>query len=78
MINGFMRKILIDLTISQDEFISWYQGHAESVLATARDGRSVRFPAKILQPFVTRDGVSGTFEICFDGDNKFSSIRRAD
>ncbi|PCJ19945.1 MAG: hypothetical protein COB04_04995 [Gammaproteobacteria bacterium] len=71
-----MRKILVDLSISQDEFISWYQGHAKSVVATARDGRSVSFPAKILQPFVTREGICGAFEIRFGKDNKFSSIRR--
>ena len=73
-----MRKILIDLTISQEEFLSWYQGQAQSVLATSRDGRSVSFPAKILQPYVTRDGVSGAFEICFGADSKFTSIRKVD
>lgn len=53
-----------------------YQGVASSVHAHARDGRSIRFPANILQQFVTRDGIRGSFQIIFDDNMKFQAIRR--
>lgn len=40
------------------------------------DGRNIQFPAKVLQQFVTREGVNGTFEMEFDVNNKFVAIRR--
>ncbi|MBU2984166.1 DUF2835 domain-containing protein [Saccharophagus degradans] len=53
-----------------------YAGAAKHVLAYTRDGRSIRFPAHILRPFVTRDGVQGSFVIEFDQNNRFVGINR--
>lgn len=68
--------VIVDLTISAEEYLKLYQGVARDVVGYARDGRSVRFPAKILQPYVTHDGIRGSFCISFDKDQKFSSIRK--
>lgn len=71
-----MQQIIVDISISPDEWIKLYQGIATDVHTTARDGRSVRFPARILSRFYLRDGIRGSFRIVFDSAGKFSSIER--
>jgi len=71
-----MRKLVVDISISAENYLAVYEGAAENVFATTREGLSVRFPAKILRPFVTHDGVVGSFAIYFDNDNKFQRIER--
>ena len=71
-----MQQIIVDISISPDEWIKLYQGVATDVHTTARDGRSVRFPARILSRFYLRDGIRGSFRIVFDESGKFSSIER--
>ncbi|PCM46161.1 DUF2835 domain-containing protein [Marinobacter sp. ANT_B65] len=71
-----MHQIIVDISISPDEWIKLYQGVATDVHARARDGRSVRFPARILSRFYLQDGVRGSFRILFDDSGKFSSIER--
>ena len=71
-----MQQIIVDISISPDEWIKLYQGVATDVHTTARDGRSVRFPARILSRFYLRDGVQGSFRILFDDQGKFVSVER--
>ncbi len=68
--------VVVDLYISAEEYLKWYSHSAQDVYTTARDGRSVRFPAKILQRFVTREGIKGSFLITFDETHKFQDIVR--
>lgn len=71
-----MQTITVELMISAEDFLALYRGTAREVVATAIDGRTVRFPASVLQPFVTNDGVTGRFHIEFDEKNKFKYITR--
>lgn len=66
----------MDISISPEEWIKLYQGVATDVRTTARDGRTVRFPARILSRFYLNDGVRGSFRILFDDQGKFASIER--
>ena len=68
--------VIVDLAISAQEYLKLYRGLAADVYARARDGKRVRFPARVLQPFVTRDGVVGSFCIYFDQNRKFQSVDR--
>lgn len=70
--------MIIDLVISADEFERWYYGAAKDVIASALDGRKVRFPAAILRPYITHTGIYGRFRILFDDNNRFSRIDRID
>lgn len=70
------RSIEVVLSISADEFLALYQGIARDVVAVATDGRRVRFPARILQPYVTHQGIQGRFVIQFDASNRFAGISR--
>ncbi len=71
-----MQQIIVDISISPDEWIKLYQGVATDVRTTCRDGRSVRFPGRILSRFYLRDGIQGSFRILFDDSGKFVSIER--
>ena len=73
-----MDQIKISIRISADEYLKHYQGAAKSVFTQSVDGRSIRFPAKILQPFVTHNGIEGSFIIQFDDNKQFKEIIKID
>lgn len=68
--------ILIDIKITPEEFKKLYEGSAKNANGIARDGRRIQFPATILRPFLTHNGIIGSFEIEFDHQMKFTSIRK--
>jgi len=70
------RTIEVSLAIPADEYLAMYQGAVRDVVARAKDGRTVRFPARILQPYVTHQGIHGRFAIRFDDSNRFAGISR--
>ncbi len=45
-------------------------------MATAEDGRRVRFPAKALQRHLRPEGIHGRFELQFDSTHRFVALRR--
>lgn len=69
-------RIRFRLAISAEEYLAYYQGSAQVVIAHSDDGRTLRFPAIAIRKFVTRDGVFGDFEIIFDENNKLIEIGR--
>lgn len=71
-----MSFVIFDLQVSAEQYQRWYGGAAQNVMVTARDGRKVQFPARVLQPFVSHSGVRGTFAIYFDEDHRYKDIRR--
>ncbi|AUM14828.1 hypothetical protein Kalk_03205 [Ketobacter alkanivorans] len=71
-----MVHLIVDLVITPDEYLRWYQGSAKSVLAKTRDGRKVSFPAQSLQPYVTHGGINGTFAIHFDDNHKLVRVEK--
>ena len=73
-----MRSIIVQLRIGADEFQRLYTGTIKDVVSRSQDGLRVRFPANILRPYVTHDGVSGRFHIHFDDDNRFQGIEKID
>lgn len=68
--------VFVAIKISADEYLKSYAGTARSVLATSEDGRRIRFPANILRPFVTREGIDGRFAIFFDDSRRFTRIEK--
>ncbi len=70
------QSLIVDLSISADEYLSHYKGQARYVICHSRDGRRVRFPSSVLQRFVLRDGIRGSFCIEFDNNNRLVSFRR--
>ena len=72
-----MQTVTVRLNISPERFQAYYQGVVENVVAITNDGRTVQFPARVLRPFLSYQGVRGTFEITFDANLKFQAIQRA-
>ncbi len=71
-----MKEIIVSLHISREDYLSFYQGQVQNVVATAQDGRIVRFPAAILKGMVGHEGIHGTFKISFNDVGKFDGITR--
>lgn len=70
------QRLHVVLNISAHELEQYYEGTVGSVVATAIDGRTIRFPANILRSIVKSNGVHGTFELIFNEHSKFVSISR--
>lgn len=70
------QQLIVDIKISAEEYLKSYSGLARTVATRSRDGRRIRFPAGILRPFVTRNGIEGSFVITFDEEKKFQDIHK--
>lgn len=70
------QAIQFTLNLSYHKYLAVYEGHAQYVITQASDGRSIRFPADILKPYLTREGIQGTFVINFTENNKFHSLTK--
>ena len=73
-----MQSVIFDLYIDREEWLKIYRGEAKDVVTTSREGLTVRFPANILQKYVTHFGVQGVFEVSFNDEGKFQNIVKLD
>ncbi len=71
-----MNSIIVSLAINSAEFSRLYRGEAHEVICTAKDGRTVRFPASKLRQFLTHDGIYGDFKIYFSSENRLVKIEK--
>jgi hypothetical protein len=71
-----MNKVIINVRISNEEYLKQYRLPNCMVNTVSRDGRTIQFPANILKPFLLHNGISGSFCIIFDNKGKFQSINR--
>ncbi|WP_426417433.1 DUF2835 domain-containing protein [Aestuariirhabdus sp. LZHN29] len=71
-----MQSLIVDILIPAEQYRAHYAGAVRQVQARSRDGRLVVFPSEILRPFVTRNGIEGSFRIEFDMQGKFQRIER--
>ncbi|HAQ73546.1 MAG TPA: DUF2835 domain-containing protein [Pseudomonas sp.] len=71
-----MPSLLLDIALPADKLLAVYQGRGNRILITSREGRSVSLPAHHLRPFLTSEGVFGSFEIEFGDQGKLIALRR--
>ena len=71
-----MNSITVMLSISHQEFSRLYRGQARNVICTAKDGRTVQFPASKLRRYLTHDGIYGEFKIYFSSQNRIQEIEK--
>lgn len=71
-----MNELIVDLNISAAEYEKFYRQGDIGVLARARDGRRVRFPADSLRRFVTHSGIHGSFRIRYGADGRLQTLER--
>ncbi len=72
------QRLCVVINITAHEFVQYYQGAVDSILATTTDGRTIKFPINILRPFVKSNGVHGKFELVFNDQFKLVSVNRVD
>lgn len=71
-----MPAVRLWLSLDPEDYLPYYTGAAQWVVATAEDGRRVRFPAKALQRHLRPEGIHGRFELQFDSTHRFVALRR--
>lgn len=70
------QRIRVSVEFSYDDFRPFYEGLAKEVVAPSLDGRWIRFPASALRPYFSHTGISGIFELRFDGNRKLIALER--
>ena len=75
---GSKQDVTFSLYISANDYLYYYKGKVKYILAVSHDGKRVRFPANALQRFLTHDGISGQFRLCYDEHHKMISIEKID
>jgi hypothetical protein len=71
-----MPSLVLDVSLTSEEFLAVYQGRANRVLLRSRDGRRVSLPAHHLRPYLGHGGIRGTFELEFSSEGALLSLRR--
>jgi len=71
-----MIRLRFSLTLSSEQYLAYYQGHAKGVSVVTDTEHRIEFPAEHLRPFLTHTGISGKFEITFDEQNRFIDLQR--
>ena len=71
-----MRRLVCDLELPAETVLAVYGGAVRYVQARSREGLQVRFPVSLLRPYVTHDGVRGTFALTIDASNKLQQLQR--
>lgn len=71
-----MLSLLLDIALPAHEYLRVYQGSANRVIVRSRDGRTVSIAARHLQPFLTHEGVYGSFILEFNAQGQLLALRR--
>ena len=71
-----MPKAYFSIYIEPAELKKYYSGHAQSVVARSTRGIRVQFPANLLLPYVTHNGIKGQFELEYDENGKAIGLTR--
>ncbi|MDO8696646.1 MAG: topoisomerase II [Pseudomonadales bacterium RIFCSPLOWO2_12_59_9] len=71
-----MPVLLLDIALSAQSLLAVYQGRANRVLVSSRDGQRVNLPAHHLRPFLTHAGVYGSFALEFNAAGELLSLRK--
>jgi hypothetical protein len=70
-----MKHFVFNLNLSAQEYLQYYRGSVNKVIATCIDGKTVQFPAGLLTPFVTSGGVRGNFVLTCGDDGKVAELK---
>ena len=71
-----MNRFEFSINLSAQEYLQYYRGSVNKVVAHCTDGTTIQFPALLLKPFVTSGGVRGRFELSCDENGKGSELKR--
>ena len=73
-----MKHYIVQLELSAEEVLQYYNGQAAAVRARAHTGAIVQFPAAALRRFVEPTGVKGLFRLSVTGGGRLTALDRLD
>lgn len=71
-----MPQLILDIYIPAERLMAVYQGQANRIQVKSRTGQVVNLPAHHLRPFITREGVQGSFVMDYNAEGKLLSLNR--
>lgn len=71
-----MKQFEFQLNISAQEYLNYYRGSIQQVIARCKTGGTVQFPASLLKQFITSTGIHGQFVLTCDDAHKGSELRK--
>jgi hypothetical protein len=71
-----MPRFTLDLRLTPDEFLPYYRGEVQTVRARSVEGLVVEFPARLLQRFLTPEGICGRFVLTCDDAFRHARLER--
>lgn len=72
-----MPRFEFDLDLTPEQFLAWYRGEARMVRVRSHEGLVVEFPARLLQRFLTPEGIHGRFVLLCDDNFRHGRVERA-
>jgi len=72
-----MPSAQFSIRIDAREIEKYYRGQARSVVVKATNGLKIQFPANLLLPYISHDGVKGHFILNYDERGKAQSLHRS-
>ncbi len=73
-----MKSYEFHLRISSTEYLRYYRGTVQNVMARCTNGQTIQFPASLLKKFLAPGGISGNFRLTSDDNNKGLDLQRID
>ncbi|HCP98256.1 MAG: hypothetical protein ACI9H9_000252 [Pseudoalteromonas tetraodonis] len=64
------------INLSYNECMDYYHGRYSSIQVTADSGKTIRFAAHYLRPFMSSLGIRGRFRLILSNENKFIRLER--
>ncbi|WP_120996432.1 DUF2835 domain-containing protein [Stutzerimonas urumqiensis] len=71
-----MQSLVLDIALPAERLVAVYQGRANRIMATSRDGRRVSLPVHHLRPYLTREGIHGSFRLEFSDSGELKALTR--
>jgi hypothetical protein len=65
-----------DLEVSPEEYLEYYRGILKQVMVRCTTGKTVQFPASLLQPFLLPEGIRGRFVLTCDDQFRNARLQR--
>jgi Protein of unknown function (DUF2835) len=71
-----MHRYEFQLLITPEDYLEYYRGTIRHVIVQCANGKTVQFPASLLQRFITPEGIHGAFVLTCDEHHKCVSLQR--
>ena len=72
-----INEIEFELNITAEDYLNYYRGQIKWVLVTSVCGKRLKFPANLLAPHVTRNGIAGRFILRYLSTGKAIELRKS-